>query len=83
MNLEGSKCLFTGNNSDGDKKGIVITNVYWDCNLVFFETPEVDIIGIFVSLEINKLEIVAKQKNMNTNFDLSSAYWLKTNVTCN
>ena len=44
-------------------------------NLVFFETPEVGIIGIFyVTSNGNKLEIVTDQMNLSANLDLSRAY---------
>ena len=37
----------------------------------------------FVIINGNKLQIVAKQMNLNTNLDLPLAYWIKTNVTRN
>ena len=55
----------------------------WVDDSMFFETPEVVIIGIFcLASNGSKVEIVvASQINLNTNLDFSTAYRIKTNAT--
>ena len=52
-------------------------------NLVFSKLPKLALSAFCVTLNGNKLEIVANQMNLNKNLDVPRAYLIKTNVIGN